>query len=266
MEFVHQQCDFGPRPPGSAALEQTRDYIVGSLEEAGWTAEVQDFTYKDTPIHNITAHRGEPGAPLLIAAHYDTRPRADMDPDHPERPILGANDGASGTAVLLELAHAFRDAPASPPVWLVFFDAEDHGRIDDWDWSVGAAYYAQNLQVIPQAVVVVDMVGDADLQLYLEQNSTPALAGQIWDTANSLGYGDFFISEPKWSIIDDHIPFVQKQIPAALLIDFDYPYWHTLADTPDKVSAESLEVVGRTLEHWIETRGQSGPGDESPNG
>jgi Zn-dependent M28 family amino/carboxypeptidase len=139
-------------------------------------------------------------------------------------------------------------------VWLAFFDAEDRGRLDGWPFSVGARQMAENLIVAPQAVVVVDMIGDADQNIYLEQNSTPALRRELWAVAGELGYQAYIIPELRHTIIDDHIPFLERGIPAIDIIDFDYPYWHTTADTADKVAPESLERVGRTLEVWLEEK------------
>jgi glutaminyl-peptide cyclotransferase len=204
---------------------------------------------------NIIARAGQ-GPLVLLGAHYDTRPVADQDPDEArrEQPILGANDGGSGVAVLLELANSLNLDQVPLEVWLVFFDAEDRGRLDGWPFSVGAREMAQSLLVKPAAVVVVDMVGDADQNIFYEQNSDPALREEIWAVAGSLGYGEFFIPSPKYTIIDDHLPFLEQGIPAVDIIDFDYPSWHTVADTSDKVSAGSLARVGRTLEAWLEWR------------
>jgi Zn-dependent M28 family amino/carboxypeptidase len=111
---------------------------------------------------------------------------------------------------------------------------------------------AQNLVIRPQAVVVVDMVGDADQNIYYERNSDPELSVELWAVAADLGYSDSIIPQPRHTIIDDHLPFVEQGIPSVDMIDFDYPYWHTLEDTADKVSPTSLERVGRTLEVWLE--------------
>jgi Zn-dependent M28 family amino/carboxypeptidase len=190
----------------------------------------------------------------LLGAHFDTRPAADRDPTpyHRAKWIAGANDGASGVAVLLELARVLNPNYLPYNVQLAFFDAEDRGQLAGWPFSVGARYAARRLTVPPAAVVIVDMVGDANQTLYLERTSTPALAAEIWAVANSLGYRAHFIPQPKYAIIDDHLPFAERGLPAANLIDFDYPAWHTTADTVDKVSAASLERVGRTLEAWLQ--------------
>jgi Zn-dependent M28 family amino/carboxypeptidase len=168
--------------------------------------------------------------------------------------VPGANDGASGVAVLLELARVF--AKSSPTdLMIVFFDAEDQGRIEEWDWDVGSRYFVEHLDQEPRAVVIVDMVGDKNLRLPFERSSDPELVASIWATAERLGYQEF-VGEPGSSIIDDHIPFIQRGIPAILIIDFTYPYWHTAADQIDKVSAGSLHKVGTTLEAWLKNLNQ----------
>jgi glutaminyl-peptide cyclotransferase len=152
---------------------------------------------------------------------------------------------------LLELARVLDREALDRQVWLAFFDAEDRGRLDGWPFSVGAREMAQSLTVKPQAMVLVDMVGDAEQTIYYENNSDKALSAQIWAVAAQLGYGDHIIAQPKYTIIDDHLPFKELGIPSVDMIDFDYPYWHTLADTADKVSPVSLERVGRTLQTWL---------------
>ena len=249
---VVTQCDFGPRPTGSPANRAVGDYIISALEEAGWEVETQEFTYRGTPVRNIVGRTGE-GPVVILGAHYDTRRQADQE--DPTQPVLGANDGASGVAVLLELARVLDLSRVHRQVWLAFFDAEDNGQLDGWEWCVGSSYMADHLEVVPEAVVVVDMVGDADQQLYLEGNSDPALQRELWEIAATLGYTETFRSEYRWTMYDDHIPFARRGIPAVDIIDFDYPYWHTTQDTPDKVSPESLERVGRVLEVWLEEVG-----------
>jgi Zn-dependent M28 family amino/carboxypeptidase len=154
--------------------------------------------------------------------------------------------------VLLELARALDRETLDRQVWLAFFDAEDRGRLDGWPFSVGARHMAQELDIRPQAVVVVDMVGDADQNIYYERNSDAELSSELWRIAGDLGYAEHIIPQPKHTIIDDHLPFIEQGIPAVDIIDFDYPYWHTLEDTADKISPTSLERVGRTLEVWLE--------------
>jgi Zn-dependent M28 family amino/carboxypeptidase len=247
------QCEQGPRPSGSEAGWATGDYIIQQLEKAGWKVTTQEFDYRGVKIRNILGQQGE-GPPMILGAHYDTRRLADQDPHDPGQPVPGGNDGASGVAVLLELAHTLNPKMLHNEVWIAFFDAEDNGGLDGWPWSVGATYMAEHLTIRPEAVIVVDMVGDADQQLYQERNSNRALVEQIWTLAAHLGYDEQFIPRYKWSMTDDHTPFLQHGIPAVDIIDFDYPYWHTVEDTCDKVSPESLERVGRVLEEWLEGR------------
>ncbi|MBN1246319.1 MAG: M28 family peptidase, partial [Anaerolineae bacterium] len=239
--WVTRQCDLGYRPPGSDAIRQTGDLILAELEAMGWATREQTFTYKDTPIRNIIASKGE-GSALLLGAHYDTRPSADEE--DPSVPVLGANDGASGVAVLLELARVLDVAGTERQIYLAFFDAEDSGRLNGWDWIVGSTYMATHWGEAGEpplaTMVLVDMIGDADQQVYYEQNSDAALRETLWTVAGNLGYGDRIIPELKYAMLDDHIPFARMGVPAVDMIDFDYPYWHTTQDTPDKVSAESL--------------------------
>ncbi|MFQ5612102.1 MAG: M28 family peptidase [Anaerolineae bacterium] len=253
--FVLDQEALGSRPTGSEAGWATGDLIIQALDDETWAVETQEFFFKGVRGRNVIARAGQ-GPVIILGAHYDTRPVADQDPDAQlrQQPILGANDGASGVAVLLELANSLDTALLQHEVWLAFFDAEDRGRLDGWPFSVGARYLAQNLAVRPDAVIVVDMVGDADQNIFYELNSDPALSQEIWAVAGALGYSDYIIPAGKYAIIDDHTPFLELGIPAIDIIDFDYPYWHTVADTSDKVSPESLERVGRTLEAWLESR------------
>lgn len=248
---VQTQVDMGPRTPGSAGHAQVREWMREELEKAGWLVEVHESERLGNPIFNIIAKRNDEPPQIILAAHYDTRFFADNDPDESKRtqPVPGANDGASGVAVLLELARTLPDD--IPPTWLVFFDTEDNGRIEGWDWILGSRAFVEEIPVTPQAVVIVDMIGDADLNLYYEMNSNEAIRAEIWGTAAELGYGNVFIQTEKHSMLDDHTPFLEKGIPAVDIIDFDYPYWHTTEDTADKVSAESLGAVGDTLWHWL---------------
>ncbi len=254
---VQTQVAFGPRIPGSQGHAQVREWMRAELESAGWVVEVQQTERMGHPVYNIIAKKNADAPQIILGAHYDTRMFADNDPDLLKRsePVPGANDGASGVAVLLELARSLPDETV--PVWLVFFDTEDNGRIEGWDWILGSRAFAEEIPVRPQAVVIVDMIGDADLNIYLEQNSNVAIRTEIWSTAEKLGYGEQFINEEKFSMLDDHTPFLEAGIPAVDLIDFDYPYWHTTQDTPDKVTAESLQAVGDTLLSWV--RDQSTP-------
>jgi hypothetical protein len=252
---VLAQMAFGPRPSGSEAHRKTGDYIAKKLKENGWRVEFQEFNYRGINARNIIGKAGQ-GPVGIVGAHYDTRRLADNDPNPAQRTerVPGANDGASGVAVLLELARALNKAKLSNEVWLVFFDAEDNGRLDGWDFAAGSEYMAANLAVKPQYVIVADMVGDADQQIYKERSSTPELQERLWAIAAQLGYGKQFISEFKYSILDDHTPFLRRGIAAVDIIDFDYPHWHTIQDTTDKVASTSLERVGRVLQAFLEER------------
>ncbi len=257
---VLAQMAIGPRITGSAGAQQCADYIAAELRRQGWEVEEQHFSFRGVAVRNVVGVRGQ-GPAVLFGAHYDTRRYADRDPDPARRqePVPGANDGASGVAVLLELARVLGREELPVQVRLAFFDAEDNGGIDGWPFSVGAGYLAYSIE--PQDlryVVVVDMVGDAQQQLYWERNSEPALRREIWALAAELGYGDVFTPTVRHSLVDDHRPFAARGIPAVVIIDFDYPYWHTVADMADKVAPESLERVGRVLEEMV--RRQAGLG------
>lgn len=248
---VETQVAFGPRLPGSEGHAMIREWMREELVAAGWQVEVQESEALGHPIQNIVAKRSAEAPQIIIGAHYDSRIFADQDPDPSQHtnPVPGANDGASGVAVLLELARTLPED--TQPIWLVFFDAEDNGNIEGWDWILGSREFVRNNSIQPRAVIIVDMIGDADLNIYKERNSNPELTDEIWGTAKSLGYQNKFIPSYKYSMEDDHTPFLEAGLPAVDIIDFDYPYWHTTQDTPDKVSAESLEAVGKTLWTWV---------------
>lgn len=259
LEHVEQQILFGPRLTGSRNSVRFRNWLTDLLGSMGWKIHLHVFQApEDRQGVNVLAARGE-GPTILLGAHYDSRLLADEDPepDLRSRPVPGANDGASGVAVLLELARVLDIQSVGHEVCLAFFDAEDNGNIPGWSWILGSEAYANALADQPRCgdpifVIIVDMVGDLDQRIPLERNSTPELSDAIWRQAAELGYGAYLVPEPKYRIIDDHLPFLQRGIPAIVIIDFDYPYWHTTADTLDKVGAESLERVGRTLETWLE--------------
>ena len=248
------QVNQGARIPGSLSHQKTGDWIKAELEKNGWDTSIQQTTQQSHSIKNIIGKRGNQRPWVILGAHYDSRQFADQDPEITNRilPVPGANDGASGVAVLLELARILPPV-INQEIWFVFFDAEDQGNIPGWDWILGSKAFVQNLQAYPDYVVIIDMIGDEDLNLYLEKNSNPNLANSIWSTAFSLGYEDSFMPEYKYRILDDHLPFIEKGIPAVDIIDFDYPYWHTLNDLPDKTSSKSLKIVGDTLYSWLIT-------------
>ena len=251
FEDLLTQVGFGPRIPGTIGHDKTRNWIQEKLEAAGWTVNVHSTERLGHPIYNLIAQRNELPPKIILGAHYDTRQFADRDRDplKNSEPVPGANDGASGVAVLLELARVL--PIETTPTWFVFFDAEDNGRIPGWDWILGSQAFVEEIPINPQVVVIVDMVGDADLDIYFEGNSDARIRSEIWNTAEELGYAEFFIREERHNILDDHLPFIQAGIPAVDIIDFEYEYWHTTEDTADKVSPESLQIVGDTLLHWI---------------
>lgn len=257
-QYLVDQCDFGPRPPGSENLSLCRAMITETFENAGWNVTFQNFTYQEVECVNIiVTWELSLTSPLILGAHYDTRPEAteDSDPANRDRPILGANDGASGVAVLMELAYSLPESVRST-VEMVLFDAEDSGSIDGWQWIQGSTYYVSQLSLARrssiQAMVLVDMVGDEYLRLPRESSSTTSLQNTIWDIADQLGHNDTFLDTSGGSIIDDHRPFLDAGIPAVDLIHTPFPwYWHTMEDTPDKCSAESLQVVGEVLEVFV---------------
>jgi Zn-dependent M28 family amino/carboxypeptidase len=251
LEDVRRQVDFGPRIPGSTSHARALKWLEAELTAAGWSVERQTAVSMGHELTNVIAHRNSDPPEVLVGAHFDTRIIADRDPQ-PElraQPGPGANDGASGVAVLLELARTL--PPDSIPVWLAFFDAEDNGRIPEWDWILGSRAFVESIPTQPQRMILLDMVGDRDLRIPMEGHSDPELSTSIWATAARLGHEDVFVPELGAAILDDHVPFLEVGIPAVDIIDIDYAYWHTTADTPDKLSSESLQIVGDVLWTWL---------------
>ncbi|MGE0352172.1 MAG: M28 family peptidase [Gemmatimonadales bacterium] len=255
-QYVEQQMAFGNRIPGTEAHRRTGDWLDSLLRRKADTVVVQAWNHVasdgDTlQLRNFIA-RFNPAATtrILYLAHWDTRPTADRDSttDH-SKPVPGANDGASGVAVLLGVADALRKQPPAIGVDLLFVDGEDYGTFPDTDVLIGSKYYAahQLPGPKPQFAVLWDMVGDRNLEIFEEGYSNiaaPEVVDRVWSTAHALGYQQFFFAEPKYTLEDDHVPLQKVGIPAIDVIDFDYPYWHTPDDTADKLSAESLKVVG----------------------
>jgi Zn-dependent M28 family amino/carboxypeptidase len=266
---VVYQLSLGSRTVGSPAHRQAGDWIAAELEKAGWLVEIQDTIYDGQPVRNIIGKWGDGNPWVVFGAHYDSRLLADHDPDPQKQtlPVPGANDGASGVAALLELARTLPaqmdQVQSTPPeqadlvrptqVWLVFLDTEDNGRIPGHDWIMGSRAFVENLTDKPDAAVILDMIGDAYLNIFFEGNSDPRLSEEIWLQAARLGYSGQFIPQVGLKILDDHIPFIEAGIPAVDIIDFDYPYYHTTADTADKVSPNSLQVVGDTITVWLKS-------------
>lgn len=275
LALAQKQCDFGPRPSGTLANRQTGDWIRQELAVQGWAVETHEFVWNGTPVRTIIARTGETGGggdagtqggtggeggtgAILVGAHYDTRLVADQDPDPNRRgePVIGGNDGASGVAVLLELARVLDKGKLTSPVWLAFFDAEDNGRLPAWEqWAIGSTRLAEDWAAagtLPAAMILLDMIGDEEQRIPMEANSDPTLSQAIFELAAEMGYDEWFPPTPGPALIDDHIAFVQQGVPSVDLIDFDYPYWHTTADTCDKLSGASLERVGNLMRRLLE--------------
>lgn len=260
-----QQTSFGPRVPGTAPHDACARWLIDQLTsncDSVWTEEFSAFV----PLVNDTMHFtniiGRIGVAnsrrIFLGAHWDTRPYADMDPDSARRveSFAGANDGASGVAVLLELARNLAAEPPPVGVDIVFFDGEDLGRHRANDeWCLGSTYYTTHNALPYQYGVVVDMVGETGLELRREEYSfryARELQDRIWTIASELGEKSY-LSEMESVIYDDHVPFLFKGIPTVDLIDIRYPYWHTSNDTADKCSAASLGAIGRVLLQLIYT-------------
>jgi Zn-dependent M28 family amino/carboxypeptidase len=246
---VAKQLEFGPRTPGSEAHQEAIDWMVMELKASNWQVDAQEAIISGTKITNVIAKRGSGKPWIILGSHYDSRLKADQDTAIGNRqlPVPGANDGASSTAILIELARVIPER-INKHIWLAFFDAED---LSASNIATGSQSFVNQLEGKPDSVVVLDMLGDKDLNINMEWNSNPDLNKEIWETAAELGYSQF-IPTYKYRIIDDHIPFIQADIRAIDIIDFDYPYWHTTQDTLDKISADSLKAVGDTMLKWLE--------------
>src|SRR5579872_434293 len=258
MKYVKEIVAFGPRPVGSENHRKVEDYFLAHLK--GADVEQDSFT-ADTPegklpVHNIVAKF--PGAKdgiIVVASHYDT--------NYPLRhtSFIGANDGGSSSALLLEFANQLRDKKREGySIWLVWDDAEESIKSDrempfEKDSLYGISHLAEKWQADGtlkriKAFLLADMVGDADLNIEHDTNSTPWLEAVVYEAATRLGYQSHFFAR-SFPITDDHIPFVKRGVPSADFIDFNYGYndvfWHTTQDTVDKLSAKSLEIAGATM-------------------
>ena len=269
MSLLQKAVSFGPRNPNSTGHQEFLAYLRSELSVLADTVRLQEFTHRGyggelLRLRNVIASfKPEEESRVLLCTHWDTRPRADRDPDPARRnePMVGANDGASGVAVLLELARIFRQSPPPVGVDLVFFDGEDYGLEGDTpNYLLGSRYFAANKapDYVPRFGILLDMIGDAQLEIPREGHSmsfAPDIVDMVWEKAAALGYQQFahWTDEP---ITDDHLPLNAVGIKTIDLIDFSYPdethrYWHTHADTPDKCSAESLEAVGTVVAHVV---------------
>ncbi len=258
-----KQTEFGPRVPGTRGHEQCRDWLRVQLGVLADTLIEQQFRGRPPGFNDSVLmfnYAGRFGANrsrrVLLCAHWDTRPFADMNADSAGRhqAVLGANDGASGVALLLEIARAMRAQAPSIGVDIAFFDGEDAGLYSqEAGWCLGSRYFADHLPAEYKWAILVDMVGDSALQIFKEGYSvkySPSLVDKVWKVAAELGE-TAFRPEHEDEIFDDHMPLLAKGIPAIDIIDMRYPYWHTTHDSPDKCSPRSLGSVGRVLLHLI---------------
>lgn len=261
--MLRAQCDLGPRKPGTLPHEQCKSYILAQLTPFVDKVVTQRWTYHDDarhvtlPLTNILGIiNPDAKKKVMLLTHWDTRPTADQELDaaSKQKPILGADDGASGTAVLLELARALHKQKPDVCVELLFVDGEDWGPGED-KMYLGAIHFASNPgEYRPDYAILLDMIGDKGLTVYREKSSqrlNPSLNDTVWADAGLLGYRAQFPDAAKWQISDDHDTFNAHGIPAIDLIDFDYAYWHTLGDTPDKCDPHSLKVIGDVMEKVI---------------
>ena len=268
-QFLLDQCDFGPRNPGSEGYNNCKEYLIKTLDSYSDTVFTQPFVINDIDdtqydLDNIIAQYNiNSNSHLLLGAHWDTRPWADSDLniEKHNQPIIGANDGASGVSVLLELAKIFHYNPPPIRVSIVLFDAEDMGRPGaPKSYARGSQFFAKNLPIEqPDEAIILDMIGDKELHIPIERYSyqqNKDLVKKLWSLANKLNL-EAFESRIVHTIYDDHVPLWQEaKIPAIDIIDFNYPnrysnYWHTSQDTPDNCSAQSLGQVGNLLVHYI---------------
>ncbi len=254
LEFARKAVSFGQRPSGSAENKRLQAYIETQLESLHCQTSFDAFSAR-TPagqvsMRNIIARfPGRSGHSVVITGHFDTKPM-------PGRVFVGANDGGASAGVLLELARVVNAMPHSDDIVLVWFDGEEaFGEWSDTNGIYGSRHLADKWSrdgtlARIKALINVDMIGDKDLDILEDTNSSVPLLRLVWQTANDLGYGKYFL-ESAAAMEDDHMPFVRKGVNALDLIDFDYgpnnAYWHDEKDTIDKLSAHSLEVVGNVL-------------------
>lgn len=271
FSYLAKQVAFGPRVPNSVAHHQAGDYLVSELRRHGASVLEQraDLTAFDGTILHARNIFGQfnPNAErrLLLVAHYDCRPWADQDEDPAKRnlPVEGANDGASGVALLLELARIFPLLNLDTGLDILFTDAEDWGTDNNDDsWAMGTRYFVNNPILpgySPSVVIVADMVGGAGASFPMEffsMQNAPALTQRIWQAAAAAGHADRFPAVPGGAVTDDHIEFQKAGIPAIDIIEyypgsgFD-PDWHTSHDTLGNIDRETLRAVGETLTHYL---------------
>jgi Zn-dependent M28 family amino/carboxypeptidase len=256
FEFTKHAVDFGPRPSGSEANRALQNYILSQLKMMRGCEISEDAFTATTPngpvqMKNIIAKfagKGRPGVTpqaIAITGHFDTK-------YFPGRKFVGASDGGSSTGLLLEFARVLAGEPRTDDIYLVFFDGEEaFGEWTETDSVYGSRHIADRWRrdgtlARLKALINIDMIGDKNLDIRQEMNSTASLRQLVWSTAAELGYQAYFLNE-RISTDDDHMPFLKLGAPAIDIIDFDYPPWHTDADTMDKLSPKSLEIVGTVV-------------------
>jgi glutaminyl-peptide cyclotransferase len=256
LAFAHVQklVSFGPRPPGSPGIAQAQSYITDCLKKLNLAVEHHDFLAStpngSVPMKNIVARRdGGKGDLIILASHYDTLLM-------PNALFVGANDGGSSTGLLIELARVVSQQKRAIPIWFVFFDGEEAQRAwTETDSLYGSRQFVEKLEKEGEArkvkaMILLDMIGDRDLVLEKDLSSTPWLLDLVFKSAQELGYTKHLATSPK-GMMDDHIPFVRAGIPAVDLIDYNFGfanlYWHSSNDTLDKISPNSLKVVGEIV-------------------
>jgi hypothetical protein len=270
--YIERQLEFGHRTPGTEGHRRMAAWLDSTVRQQADSVITQRWTHVTTkgdslPLQNVIA-RFNPGAEkrILFLAHWDTRPTAD-GPQSPDSSaaVMGANDGASGVALLLGVADVLKRAPPHPSlgVDLLFTDGEDYADFTDTpnDVLIGSRYYATHQPPGPKPLyaVLYDLVADKDLQIYQEGNSVtgaPEVVNLVWDVARDLGYGKIFVDTPKHVLIDDHLELQKAGIRAIDIVDFDYPAWHTPYDTIDKVSGASLQIVGDVAMALVRREGE----------
>lgn len=267
--YLTRICDLGPRISGTEGMTRQQELLEAHFTRHGATVKYQAFDavhpLTGAPVrlaNMIVSWHPEAQERVLLCCHYDTRPFPDRDPvpANRTRPFLGANDGASGVALFMELAHHMPHAPTRYGVDFVFFDAEELIYNEPGDrYFLGSEQFATRYRDDPPPYryvcgVLVDMIGDKDLQLYQEKNSlnlAPQVTRSVWRTAARLGVREF-IPRRRHEVRDDHLPLNQiARIPTCNIIDFDYPHWHTRNDVPAACSGDSLVKVGRVLLAWL---------------
>ena len=283
--FIKKQVDFGPRVPNTPAHVACGNYLEQKLRDFGADVTIQQANLKafdGTTLkakNIIGSYNPEAEARILLFAHWDTRPWADHDanPENQKKPVTGANDGASGVGVLLELARVVGQEKPAVGIDIIFFDAEDYGAPNELSsqenadsWCLGSQYWAENKHIPGYRArygILLDMVGAPQATFYREQISdyyAKYVVDKVWEKAASLGYGRYFINQPGGSITDDHLYINQKAgIPSIDIIQYNPntasgfgKYWHTVNDTMENIDKNTLTAVGNTLTHVIynETR------------